>query len=170
MKSMIRWAFAGSVALVAGVALAEDADHMHMSHQMSDARKEVAFPPPMRAHMLANMRGHAEAIAEILAALSQGDGAKAARTAESRLGVSAPGSAACKPNAKSGALGDMPAMMASHMPDEMRALGMAMHEQASKFATEAEKVKQGSDLRPALAELSQVMQGCNACHAAFRLK
>ena len=63
----------------------------------------------------------------------------------------------------------MPKMMASHMPDEMRALGMTMHAQASKFAVEAAKLKPGADMRPALAELSQTVQACNACHAAYRL-
>ena len=158
------------VSLLAGVAAAEQNDHQHMSPKMTDTRKEVEVPPPMRAHMLSNMRSHAEAISEILVALSQGDGAKASMTAESRLGLSAPGSAACKPGAATGELGEAPAMMARHMPDDMRALGMAMHEQASKFAEEAAKVKQGADLRPALAALAQVTQGCSACHAAYRLK
>ena len=83
--------------------------------------------------------------------------------------MGSPGSAACKPNAKTGELGDMPKMMASHMPDEMRALGMTMHAQATKFAEEAAKLKAGGDMRPALAELSQTVQACNACHAAYRL-
>ena len=61
-------------------------------------------------------------------------------------------------------------MMAKHMPDDMRALGLAMHEQASKFAQEAGKIKQGGDMRSALAELSQVMQACNACGSAYRLE
>jgi hypothetical protein len=33
----------------------------------------------------------------------------------------------------------MPKMMARHMPEEMRALGMTMHEQATRFAQEAAK-------------------------------
>ena len=148
----------------------EHEQHMGMSQKMSDDRVLVDVPEPMRVKMLANMRGHAAAVAEIIAALSKGDGAAAAKTAETRLGVGSPGAAACKPAAKSGALGDMPAMMASHMPDDMRALGMTMHQQADKFAEEAGKVKPGGDLRPALAELSQVVQACNACHAAYRLK
>jgi hypothetical protein len=144
-------------------------DHMKMSPKMSDTRQEVDLPSPMRTHMLSHMRGHAEAVAQILAALGKGDGAAAAKIADANLGMASPGSAACKPNAKSGELGEMPAMMASHMPDEMRALGLTMHEQASKFAQEAAKIGPGGDMRPALAELSQVVQACNACHAAYRL-
>jgi len=144
-------------------------EHMKMSPKMSDARQEVDFPSPMRAKMLSHMRGHAEAIAEILSALAKGDGAAAAKIADARLSMASPGAAACKPNAKSGEFGEMPAMMASHMPDDMRALGLTMHEQAGKFAQEAAKIGPGGDMRPALAELSQVVQACNACHAAYRL-
>ncbi|RTL81196.1 MAG: hypothetical protein EKK29_18345 [Hyphomicrobiales bacterium] len=165
--------FAAAVCALAaaGAALAEDAGHerMHMSQMMKDTRTEVDVPDPMKAKMLANMRAHQEAVAEILAALSKGDGEAAAKIADARLGANSPGAAACKPDAKSGAHGDMPMMMASHMPQDMRALGMTMHTQASKFAEEAAKVKQGGDLRPALAELGQVVQACNACHAAYRL-
>jgi hypothetical protein len=158
------------LSLAAATAIAQDHDHMQMMTKMAkDTRTEVDVPGPMKAHMLSNMRAHQQAVAEILAALAKGDGEGAAKIAETRLGLGSPGSAACKPNAKSGELGDMPKMMASHMPDEMLALGMTMHAQASKFAEEAGKVKQGGDLRPALAELSQVVQACNACHAAYRL-
>jgi hypothetical protein len=167
-------AAACSLALLGAAAVAGDdddhAEHMKMSPKMADARKEVDVPSPMRVKMLANMRAHAETMADVVAALSKGDGEGAAKIAETRLGVASPGAAACKPNAKSGELGDMAAMMAKHMPDEMRAMGLAMHEQASKFAEAAGKVKPGGDLRPALAELSQVMQACNACHAAYRLE
>ncbi|WP_442755430.1 hypothetical protein ACNHKD_01830 [Methylocystis sp. JAN1] len=161
----------GAFSLSGAAALAEDHhDHMQMMSKMpKDTRIEVDLPDPMKAMMLTNMRGHQQAVAEILAALSKGDGSEAARIAETRLGMGSPGSAACKPNATSGELGDMPKMMASHMPEEMRAFGMAMHAQATKFAEEASKAKQGGDLRPALAELGQVVQACNACHAAYRL-
>lgn len=170
MRKIVIAAAFGALA-AAGAAIAEDGkhEHMHMSQMMKDTRTEVNVPDPMKARMLANMRGHQEAIAEILAALAKGDGAAAAKIADSRLGANSPGAAACKPDAKSGAGGDMAMMMASHMPEEMRALGMTMHNQATKFAEEAGKLKQGDDLRPALAELGQVVQACNACHAAYRL-
>ncbi len=171
MQKILIAAAVCALAAAASAALAEDAghEHMHMSQMTKDTRIEVDVPDPMKAKMLANMRGHQEAIAEILAALAKGDGEAAAKIVDTRLGAKSPGAAACRPDAKSGALGDMPMMMASHMPEEMRALGMAMHNQATKFAEEAAKVKQGGDLRPALAELGQVVQACNACHAAYRL-
>ena len=175
MRKTIAFALSLSLFAVVGARGEDDAhkmhmhDHMNMSSKMKDSRKEVDLPSPMRAHILENMRGHATAVAEILAALSKGDGTAAAKVAETQLGLGSPHAAACKPAAKSGELGPMPAMMAQHMPDDMRALGLAMHEQASAFAKEAEKIGPGGDMRPALAELSRVVQACNACHAAYRL-
>ncbi|QGM97166.1 cytochrome c [Methylocystis parvus] len=161
----------GAFSLFGAAALADDHhDHMQMMSKMAkDMRIEVDAPGPMKAMMLTNMRGHQQAIAEILATLSKGDGEGAAKIAETQLGMGSPGSAACKPMATSGELGDMPKMMASHMPEEMRALGMTMHAQATKFAEEARNMKQGGDPRPALAELGKTVQACNACHAAYRL-
>ncbi len=172
MRMKVLAVIAGVLSLAAVAATAQEHhEHMQMMSKMAkDSRIQVDLPPPMKAHMLSNMRGHQQAVAEILATLAKGDGEGAAKIAETRLGTGSPGSAACRPNAKSGDLGEMPMMMASHMPDEMRGLGMTMHAQASKFAEEAAKLKQGGDTRPALAELAQVVQACNACHTAYRLQ
>lgn len=156
--------------LIGAVSLAAEHD-AHMSHKaMNDARAEIDMPAPMKTHMLANMRAHQTAVAETLAALSQGDGPRAAKIVENQLGVSSPHSGPCKPEATSGELGDMPAMMAKFMGEDMRAVGMTMHRQASKFAEVAGALKPGDDLRPALAELAKTVQACNGCHAAYRLK
>ena len=147
-------------------------DHMSMMSHAPDTRKLLDFPAPMREHMLSNMRGHLQALNEILAALSIGDVAKAGKIAETRLGVESPGAAACVPN--SGTTDhsphDMAAMMAKFMPEDMRALGLTMHESASEFAREAAKSQTGGDLKPALAALARVTQSCAACHAEYRLK
>lgn len=164
----------GSFALCAATVAAQQSDHIstHMMAQTPDARQLLDFPPPMRQHMLTNMRAHMEALSEILAALSAGDAAKASMIAKERLGLESAGAAACNPNgsSKRGPMGDMAAMMAQHMPEEMRALGYAMHDSASKFAEEAAKAPPGGDLKPALAALAQVTQNCVACHSAYRLK
>jgi cytochrome c556 len=165
----------GALALGAASVAAQQNEHDHMTHMMTpapDARQPLDFPPPMRQHMLANMRAHLEALSEILAALSAGDAAKAGAIAKARLGLESAGAAACNPSAsgKTGAMGDMAAMMGRHMPEEMRALGYAMHDSASKFALEAANASSSGDLKPALAALAQVTQNCAACHSAYRLK
>ncbi len=175
----MKFKFAGAalgVMLGAAAPAAGQMDHMAMMSHAPDTRKLLDFPPPMREHMLSNMRGHLQALNEILAALSIGDGAKAGKIAETRLGVESPGAAACVPNGGTtdhsthDMAHDMAAMMAQFMPEEMRALGLTMHESASEFAREAAKTQTGDDLKPALASLARVTQSCAACHAEYRLK
>lgn len=146
--------------------------HMSMMDHAPDTRQILDFPSPMRTHMLSNMRGHLEAISEIVAALSSGDGAKAGGIARARLGLQSPGAAACNPKAMGtgGEENHMAAMMAQHMPEEMRALGYAMHELASEFAVQAEKAPKGENPTAALAALAKVTENCAGCHAAYRLK
>lgn len=163
----------GLVAVLGAAAPASgQMDHMAMMSHAPDTRKLLDFPAPMREHMLSNMRGHLQALNEILAALSIGDGPKAAKIAETRLGVESPGAAACVPNSGTTdhSTHDMAAMMAQFMPEDMRALGLTMHESASEFAREAAKTQTGGDLKPALASLARVTQSCAACHAEYRLK
>lgn len=168
LKCLAALVFGG--VLIGAVSLAAEHD-AHMSHKaMNDARTEIDMPAPMKAHMLANMRAHQTAVAEALDALSKGDGPKAGKIIEAQLGVSSPHSGPCKPQATSGELGEMPAMMAKYMGEDMRAIGMTMHTQASKFSEVASALKPGDDLRPALAELAKTVQACNGCHAAYRLK
>ncbi len=142
-----------------------DMGHMSMRHE--DNRQLLDFPGPMRDHMLTNMRGHLEALGEITAALGAGDGAQAAKIAEGRLGLGSPGAGAC---VKGEAAGGMAAMMARHMPQDMRELGAAMHQSASDFARTAAAMGPNGDLRPSLAALSKVTEACAACHSAYRLK
>lgn len=170
MKRKTIGALAFGAALVAGAALAQDGDHMSQmsTRPAPDARRELDFPPPMRAHFRANMLGHFDALSDIVAALAAGDGARAASIARGKLGMESPGAAACKPEAAQGG-NPMAAMMAQHMPQEMRDMGLVMHAAASAFAGEAEKLKKGGDPQPALAKLSEVTQACSSCHAAFRL-
>jgi cytochrome c556 len=169
MLKRILTAAAGALVLVVSAQAQDDSPmSMHGMSQTTDTRQLVNFPPPMRRHMLSNMRGHVEALGEILTALSAGDSAKAATIAETRLGLESPGAAACNPN-RGANTSAMATMMAEHMPDEMRTLGFAMHEAASRFAMEAAKAQQSNDMKTALAALSQVTQRCAACHSAYRL-
>lgn len=122
-----------------------------------DARVAVELPPPMHAHMLANMRDHLTALHEIQAALARDETTRAAEIAERRIGVS---------SLESHGAGHM----APYMPKPMQDIGTAMHRAASRFARVAEEAGVRRDLRPALQALSEVTQQCVACHAGYRLK
>lgn len=172
--------------LMAGVP-AQAQDHQGMDHSMhgdhampmaamgGDPRQLVNFPPEMREHTLANMRDHLAAISEILAAMSTGHYAKAARTASTRLGLDSPAAAGCKPEPAAGAPmmsrpGDMEHRMGKAMPEGMRNIGLEMHTAASDFAAEALKATGINNPKPALAALSRVIQQCSACHATYRVQ
>lgn len=122
----------------------------------ADPRQRVDLPPPMREHMLANMRDHLAAIEAIARLLAEGRYDEAADTAESRLGMSA-----------MGAHGGH--HMAPHMPEGMRAIGTAMHRAASRLAVGARDAEVQGELAGALTGLADVMQQCVACHAAYRV-
>jgi hypothetical protein len=122
-----------------------------------DTRVAVELPPPMRAHMLANMRDHLTALHEIQAALARDEAGRAAGIAERRIGMS---------SLESHGAGHM----APYMPKPMQDIGTAMHRAASRFARVAEEAGVRRDLRPALQALSEVTQQCVACHAGYRLK
>jgi hypothetical protein len=122
-----------------------------------DTRVAVELPPPMRAHMLANMRDHLAALHEIQAALARDEAGRAAEIAERRIGMSSLDAHGA-------------GHMAPHMPKPMQDIGTAMHRAASRFARVAEEAGVRRDLRPALQALSEVTQQCVACHAGYRLK
>jgi len=111
----------------------------------------------MQQHMLANMRDHLLAIAEIQDALADGRFDAATTIAEERLGMSS--------LASHGA-----SHMAPYMPEPMRRIGTQMHRVASQFARIAQDASVDHDLPRALKGLSAVTAQCNACHAAYRIR
>jgi hypothetical protein len=122
----------------------------------SDRRELVALPDMMRQHMLANMRDHLLAIAQIQDALADGRFDAAGSIAEERLGMSS--------LASHGA-----SHMAPYMPQPMQAIGTQMHRAASRFALVAQDASVDLDLPRALKSLSAVTQQCVGCHAGYRI-
>ena len=139
------WSYLLIAVVLASVAAAETAP-----------RELVELPPPMREHMLANMRDHLLALETITRLLAEGRYGEAADTAEARLGMGA--------MQAHGA-----AHMAPYMPEGMRAVGTAMHRAASRFAIAARDAEVGGNLAGAFAGLSEAMQHCVACHSAYRV-
>lgn len=146
MKKILFAALASALVAVSFPLAAED-----------DPRVAVDMPAMMRAHMLANMRDHLTAIAEIQASLAAGEYDAAADIAEKRIGMSS--------LASHGA-----SHMAGFMPKGMQETGTAMHQAASRFAVTAQETAVTRDLPRALGALSRVSEQCVACHAAYRLK
>ena len=121
-----------------------------------DRRQKVEFPPPMRAHMLANMRDHLIALERITSQLAAGKYDEAAELAEQRLGMSSMEAHGAR-------------HMGAFMPQEMGAIGTEMHRAASRFAIAARDAAVEGGLSSAFGALSEVMRQCVACHAGYRL-
>ena len=169
-----------AILMLVGVlpAAAEDMPMQQHHHQPGhmhggpDGRKFVLFPPELISHQLKTMRDHMEALDGILSALAADDYPAAAAIANARLGLDSPSAAGCKPprqGAPPPGKGSMEEMMGLYMPEDMRALGVAMHSAASDFATAALEAKGKADPKIAYQAVSQVTAHCTACHAAFRV-
>lgn len=135
--------------------------HQPASHEgqaaAPDGRVVVKFPDALRVHTMSNMRDHLLALSQIVDALAQERFDAAGKIAEERLGMTsliAHGASAA----------------AKYMPKGMQDAGTAMHHGASKFALALQETSITSDLKPALAALSQTTQACVACHAGYRLQ
>lgn len=123
----------------------------------ADTRVLVKFPPMLVEHTLSNMRDHLLALQEIQAHLAHGENDKAAKVAETRLGMSSLEAHGAHDVAK-------------FMPKGMQDAGTAMHRAASKFAIEAQTAGVTGDLKPALGALADVIAQCVGCHAGYKLK
>lgn len=150
---------AGLFVFAFGLASAQQHTHNHggQSPLPPDTRVLVNYPPKIAEHTLANMREHLMALQEISAAMAAGRFDEAAKIAESRLGMSSLGLHGADEVSK-------------YMPQGMRDAGSMMHRAASRFAIEAQNAGVTGDLKSAFGALADVMNGCNSCHAGYRLR
>ena len=149
-----------AISLTVGVASAQHPGHHDRKEHGAaamDTRMLVKFPPELIEHTFANMRDHLLSLQEISEALAQGQSDRAAAIAEKRLGMSSLPLHGAEEVAK-------------YMPQGMRDAGTQMHRAASRFAIEAQNSGVTGDLKPALRQLSEVMNACVGCHAGYRLK
>lgn len=173
MLRHLAFATAAALCFLAATAVAQDHPMKHQDHMaMSapDGRQMVQFPPQMQTNFLGNMRDHMQTLDGIVQALARGDHAAAAKLANERLSLDSPSAAGCKPKPAGQSTapepGSMDEMMAKHMPEPMRNIGLSMHTAASEFA---EKAATG-DNAGSMAALGKITQACVACHSAYRLR
>lgn len=125
-----------------------------------DSREWVELPAMMQDHMLSNMRDHLRAIEDIFAALAKSDADLAADIAEKRLGMSSLGLHGAE-------------HMAPFMPEDMRAIGTQLHHAASRFviaAQDADLANSKEATAKVFGALQEIVENCNACHRAYRIK
>lgn len=177
MRQMLALFLVGAALALGAKAAAENPmnHEQHMGSLVVDGRELVSSPPPMRQHMLRNMREHLEAVSDVLAAMADEKYAEAGAIASARLGMDSPAAAGCRTDstgtsAKVSPTPDIDQHMQQLMPQGMRNLGLAMHQAASDFAIEATKAARTGDGKASLTALSGIIAQCTACHGAYRLR
>lgn len=141
----------------------------------SGERQLVNYPDKVKAHVLANMRGHLQTIADIMEALAKAQYNQAADMADMRLGMESTGAAGCRMDGGKGEMGMMSEeshldhQMSMLMPEGMRKLGQNMHRSANEFAMIARNAANNGNSSAPIQALGNVMKQCAACHAAYRL-
>ena len=153
--------------------LADNAQRMSVS--TGDSRQLVNFPPEVKAHALANMRGHLKALADTMDAFARKKYAEAADIADKQLGMGSQGAIGCQMKD----MGMMPMSDTAHldhqmsllMPEKMRELGQNMHRAANEFAAKARDAdKDNKNAASAAIALARIPQQCVACHASYRMQ
>ncbi len=127
-----------------------------LNSQAQDNRIKVDLPEMLRDHMMANMRDHLETLELITSNLARHNYGAAADAAEKRLGMSSLQLHGAK-------------HLGKFMPREMGMIGTRMHHAASRFAVAARNAEVDGGLDKAFTALTDVMQQCIACHAAYRV-
>lgn len=143
--------------LAAGISFAADHEQMHemMMKQggpKADDRTELTIPAPMKVMHKGMMRKHLDVLSEITAALAANDLKKAADIARTDLGWSEGREQQCSvfEPVKGGS--------------DFTKLSTAMHKKADELADAAK----AGNRDKALADLSQLIKKCNACHEKYR--
>ena len=137
------------VLLISNFAFAETGHQMHSSVSGADTRKPLPLTEMMAEHQKANMRGHLEAIRDLLGAFAEKNFSKMAEAGK-----------------KLGTTPEM-AMMCEHMGQAtpgFTEFGLKMHSEADKITEAALK----KNLSGVMTATHRTLQSCTACHSAFK--
>jgi len=121
---------------------------MHMMNTGSDKRTSLQLPEEMKGRQLANMRGHLQAVDDIIGYISEGNFDAASKTAHNKLGLTP----------------EMKKMCNMFDNDDFRMMGLTFHQSADELGD----VLKTGDLKASLAALHKTVNNCVQCHAAFR--
>lgn len=116
----------------------------------SDTREPVHLTAEERALLAANMRQMLASVQGVTAALARGD-RKAVAEAAAKSGMTM--------------MQELPVQIRMKFPPAFAQMGMASHKLFDRIAREAGTAKGSA---PILKILSESMQNCVACHAAYR--
>lgn len=116
-----------------------------------DGRRIIALSAQERDFVLAEMRTFLESVRDIVAAVADGQPARAADAAK-RSGMTT--------------MHNAPASLRAKLPPEFKALGMDTHKRFDALALEASGLAEPA---PMMRQLTDVLDNCTACHAGFAI-
>ncbi len=122
--------------------------HHNMMKHVDDGRISLGFSPEMKAHQLANMRSHVEAIQTIIGLIAEEDFNAASEVAHSRLGLTE----------------EMKKMCNMFENENFKKLGLQFHESADTLGD----ILKTKDMNKSLNALHTTMGYCVQCHETFR--
>jgi len=122
--------------------------HNNMMTTSDDTRISLELPPMMKQHQLSNMRGHVEAVRNIIGLIADKEFDKASEVAHSQLGLTE----------------QMKKMCSMFNNADFRQLGFAFHNSADQLAI----VLKTKNTQQSLQALNTTMHYCVQCHATFR--
>ena len=145
-----------------------------MAQETASDRQMIDMPPETKQMFLSKMRGHMEALDQIIAALADNDLDDAAEIAETTMGVVGTGTGKKWECDDSDGKDTHKHDQSKHekkgfgrlMPAEMKAMGMNLHTAADEFADVARQGDRGE----AYKALRQISASCVACHQSFGVK
>ena len=117
----------------------------------SDGRQALLLEPAERDLVLAEMRGFLEAVQSITAAVGKKESAQIAVEAR-KVGAAAQQA--------------VPGSLVGKLPLSFKKLGFDTHKKFDMLALDADELE---DPEHSLEQLSELMQNCVACHAAYRI-
>lgn len=128
-------------------------EQMHMGshhHDMSmmDMRTSLGVTGDMKQHQLSNMRGHVEAVKNIVGLMSESKFEEASKIAHTQLGLTP----------------EMQAMCGMFNNKNFESLGLDFH----KSGDELGDTLKTKDVNASLRALNKTMQYCVECHATYR--
>lgn len=125
-----------------------DQMHHHMMKHVDDERISLGLSPKMKAHQLANMRSHVEAIQTIVGLIAEENFDTASEVAHSKLGLTE----------------EMENMCNMFGNDDFKKLGLQFHKSADTLG----EILKTKDMNKSLSALHTTMGYCVQCHETFR--
>jgi hypothetical protein len=137
---------------------------------LPDPRTPIALAPARRDNWRCLMRGHLNALVQVMQHMSAGEYQQAATLAEHNFGLVENQPEFCHEALFTKESSIAAATLPPQPPQVVREMFRVMRETAAQFVRTARAVPHGGDPAVAWSALAKLGGQCPACHAAYRLE